>query len=42
MENRLHRYDLSRPRPRRGHRCSKYKKYLSMIMFKLSNTKAEF
>ena len=25
MKNRLHRYDLNRPRPRHGHKCTKYK-----------------
>ena len=31
-KNRSHRYDINRPRSRNGHRHSKYKKYLSMMM----------
>ena len=27
MKNTSHRYDVNRPRPRHGHRCTKYKKY---------------
>ena len=33
MKNRSHRYDINRPRSRHGHRYSKYKKCLTMIMF---------
>ena len=32
MKNRLHRYDINRPRSRHGQKCSKYKKYLSMMI----------
>ena len=32
MKNRSHRYDIKRLRPRHGHKYSKYKKYLSMMM----------
>ena len=32
MKNRSHRYDINRPRPRNGHKNSKYKKYPSMMM----------
>ena len=32
MKNRLHRYDLNRPRSRHGHKYNKYKKCLSMMM----------
>ena len=43
MKNRLHRYDINRPRSRHGHKYSKYKKCLSMairicIKQHLSNT----
>ena len=49
MKNRSHRYDINRPRSRQEHKCSKYKKCLSMMLIciklkhlkKLSNTKAE-
>ena len=42
-EKRSHRYDLNRPRTRHGHKYSKYKKCLSMMMLicikqHLSNT----
>ena len=32
MKNRSHRYDINRPRSRHGHKYSKYKKCLSMMM----------
>ena len=32
MKNRSHRYDINRPRSRHGHKYSKYKKCLSIIM----------
>ena len=32
MKNRSHRYDINRPRSRHGHKCSKYKKCLNMMM----------
>ena len=32
MNNRSHRYDINRFRPRHGHKCTKYKMYLSMMM----------
>ena len=32
MKNRSHRSDLNRPRPGHGHKYSKYKKVLSMMM----------
>ena len=49
MKNRSHRYDINRPRSRQEHKCSKYKKCLSMMLIciklkhlkKLSNTKAK-
>ena len=31
-EKRSHRYDINRPRSRHGHKYSKYKKCLSMMM----------
>ena len=31
-KNRSHRYDINRPRSRLGHKYSKYKKSLTMIM----------
>ena len=31
-EKRSHRYNINRPRSRRGHKYSKYKKCLSMMM----------
>ena len=31
-KNRSHRYDINRPRSRHGHKYSKYKKCLSMMM----------
>ena len=33
MKNRLHRYNISRPMSRHGHKYSKYKKGYSMKMF---------
>ena len=30
MKNRSHRYDINRPRPRHGHKYSKYKMDLSL------------
>ena len=33
MKNRPHRYDISRPWPRHGHKHIKYKKCLSMMLF---------
>ena len=33
MKNRSHRCDINRPRSRRGHKYSKYKKCLSMIVY---------
>ena len=33
MKKRSHRYDINRPSSRHGHKYSKYKKYLGMIMF---------
>ena len=33
LKNRSHRKDVNRSRPRKGHKHSKYKKYLSMTMF---------
>ena len=49
MKNRSHRYKIHKPRFRHGHKYSKYKKYLSMMilicikqfMKTLSNTEAE-
>ena len=32
MENRSHRYDKNRPRRRHGHKYTKYKMYLSIMM----------
>ena len=32
MKNRSHRYDINRPRSRHGHKYSKYKKCLNMMM----------
>ena len=32
VKNRSHTYDISRPRSRHGHKYSKYRKCLSMIM----------
>ena len=32
MKNRLHRYDINRPRPRHGHKYTKYKLRRSIIM----------
>ena len=32
IKNRSHIYDINRPRSRHGHKYSKYKKYLSMMM----------
>ena len=32
MKNRSHRYDINRPRSRYGHKCSKYKNYLVMMV----------
>ena len=32
MKNRWHRYNINRPRSRHGHKYSKYKKYLIMMM----------
>ena len=32
MKKRSHRYDINRPRSRHGHRYSKYKKCLGMMM----------
>ena len=34
MKNRSHRCDINRPRSRPGHKYSKYKRYLSMMMLK--------
>ena len=43
MKNRSHRYDINRPWPRLGHKYTKYKEYISMMMLtsikqQLSNT----
>ena len=39
MKNRSHKYDINRPGPGHGHRYSKYKTYLSiMMLYVLSNT----
>ena len=35
MKNRSHRYDINRPRFRLGHKYSKYRKCLSMMMLTL-------
>ena len=32
MKNRSHRYDINRPRPRHGHKYTKYKMCLSIMM----------
>ena len=32
MKNRSHRYDINRPWPRDGHKYTKYKIYLSIMM----------
>ena len=32
MKNRLHRYDINRPRPKHGHKCAKYKMYRGIMM----------
>ena len=32
MKNRSHRYDIKRPRPRHGHKYTKYKMCLSLMM----------
>ena len=32
MKNKSHRYDINRPRPRYGHKYSKYRKCLSIMM----------
>ena len=32
MKNRSHRYDIIRPKPRHGHKYTKYKMCLSIIM----------
>ena len=32
MKNRSHRYDIIRPKPRHGHKNTKYKMCLSIIM----------
>ena len=34
MKNISHRYDINRPRSRHGHKYSKYKKCLSIMMHK--------
>ena len=34
MQNRSHRYDINRPTPRHGHKYSKYKMCLSMMMLR--------
>ena len=33
MKNRSHRCDINRPSSRHGHKYSKYKKYLSMMVY---------
>ena len=33
MKNRSHRCDMNRPKPRHGHKYSKYYKCISMMMF---------
>ena len=33
MKNRSQVYDINRPEPRHGHKYSKHKMYISMIMF---------
>ena len=32
MKNRSYRYDMNRPRPRHGHKYTKYKMYLRIMM----------
>ena len=32
MKNRSHRYEINRPRPRHGHKYTKYKTCLSIMM----------
>ena len=32
MKDISHRYGINRPRPRSGHKYTKYKKHLSMVM----------
>ena len=32
MESRSHRYDINRPWPRHGHKCTKYKLRLGIMM----------
>ena len=32
VKNKSHRYDINRPRPRHGHKYTKYKKWLSIMM----------
>ena len=32
MKNRYHRYNINRPRPRHGHKCTKCKICLSILM----------
>ena len=32
MKNRLYRQDISRPKPRHGHRYTRYNMYLSIMM----------
>ena len=36
MINKLHRYDINRPRHRHGHKYSEYKKCLNMMMLKFT------
>ena len=31
-KNRSHRYDINRPRPRQGHRCTKYRMCIIILM----------
>ena len=40
IKNRLHRYDINRPRSRDGHKYTKYKMYfcMTMLIYVLSNT----
>ena len=33
MKNGSHRYNINKPRPRHGHKYSKYEKFLTMMMF---------
>ena len=33
MKNGSQKYDINRPRPRHGHKCSEYKKCLCRMMF---------